>query len=209
MEQFDFSRRHLIKGSLGAFAGMAGLMADADAQEAGDDDAKVFEEIRVVLDRTAELFNTQQSVIELWDREDAQPYYIAEEIREPIVGWDALSAYMDPARKRMLDTFRWGYSNLRVRSLCPDIALALFDHWFEILIVGEHQVPRAGFDRVLAMYRKRADGWKQILYAQCPYGPYDYVQALRERAVSPDFEEFRAKTKKISGNQWEIGGQSP
>jgi hypothetical protein len=105
---------------------------------------------------------------------------------------------MHPARKRMLDTFRWGYSNLRARYLCPDIALALFDHWFEILIVGDNQVPRAGFDRVLAIYRKRPEGWKQILYAQCPYGPYDYVQALRERAVSPDFEEFRARSKEAA-----------
>lgn len=195
MEQFDLTRRHLMQGSLGAFAGLAAVMTDLDAQEPDAADSEIFAEMTAVLDRTAELFNSQKSVIELWDTDDAQPYYIAEEIREPIVGWDALNAYMDPARKRMLDTFRWGYSNLRARLLCPDIALALFDHWFEILIVGENQVPRAGFDRVLALYRKRPDGWKQILYAQCPYGPYDYVQALRERAVSPDFEEFRARTK--------------
>jgi hypothetical protein len=200
MEPFEFNRRHVMKSSLGVLAGLAGAMTELDAQASDKVDAVLYEEITAVLDRTAELFNTQQSVVELWDQDDSLPYYIAEEVREPIVGWDALNAYMDPARKRMLDTFRWGYSNLQARYLCPDIALALFDHWFEILIVGDHQVPRAGFDRVLAIYRKRPEGWKQILYAQCPYGPYDYVQALRERAVSPDFEEFRAKTKEAAND---------
>jgi hypothetical protein len=198
MEQFELNRRHLMQGSLGMLAGLASTITDLDAQASSEVDTELLIEITAVLDKTAELFNSQQSVMELWDRDDTQPYYIAEEIREPIVGWDALNAYMHPARKRMLDTFRWGYSNLRARYLCPDIALALFDHWFEILIVGDNQVPRAGFDRVLAIYRKRPEGWKQILYAQCPYGPYDYVQALRERAVSPDFEEFRARSKEAA-----------
>jgi hypothetical protein len=177
------------------FAGLAGTITELEAQEATDIDSDVVVEIEAVLDRTAELYNSQQSVKELWDKDDSEPYYIAEELREPIVGWDALNHYMNPERRSMLDTFRWGYSNLRARLLCPDIALALFDHWFEILIVGDDQVPRAGFDRVLAIYRKREDGWKQILYAQCPYGPYEYVQELRERAVSPDFESFREQTK--------------
>jgi len=195
MNPFELNRRDVMTGSLGVLAGLAGTMTDLGAQEPGETDPKLFEEMTAVLDRTAELFNTQQSVMELWDQDDTLPLYVAEELRKPIIGWDELRAYMHPARKRMLDTFRWGYSNLTARYLGPDIALALFDHWFEILIVGENQVPRAGFDRVLAIYRKRPEGWKQILYAQCPYGPYDYVQALRERAVSPDFEEFRRKTK--------------
>jgi hypothetical protein len=169
MEQFELNRRHLMQGSLGMLAGLASTITDLDAQASSEVDTELFKEITAVLDKTAELFNSQQSVMELWDRDDTQPYYIAEEIREPIVGWDALNAYMHPARKRMLDTFRWGYSNLRAR-----------------------------FDRVLAIYRKRPEGWKQILYAQCPYGPYDYVQALRERAVSPDFEEFRARSKEAA-----------
>ena len=199
MEQLEFNRRHLMQGSLGVLAAAMATGMDADASD--HTDGKLHEEITAVLDRTAELFNTQQSVMELWDQDDALPLYVAEELRKPIIGWDELRAYMAPERKRMLDTFRWGYSNLTARYLGPEIALALFDHWFEILIVGENQVPRAGFDRVLAIYRKRPTGWKQILYAQCPYGPYDYVQALRERAVSPDFEEFRRKTKEAAKEQ--------
>ena len=196
MTQDNVDRRLLMQGSLGAFAGLAAFATDANAQTQGDADPEVFAEIDAVLKRTEELYNSQQSVKELWDEDDPSPYYLAEEIREPIVGWDVLNHYMtNPERRRILDTFRWGYSNLRVRLLCPDIALALFDHWFEILIAGEDRVPRAGFDRVLAMYRKRPSGWKQFLYAQCPYGPYEYVQELRERAVRPDFEEFRAKAK--------------
>ncbi len=200
MTQHDVDRRLLMQGSFGAFAGLAAFATDLHAQDSSGADAEAYAEIDAILKKTEELYNTQQSVKEIWDEEDPNPFYVAEELREPIVGWDALNHYMNPERRGMLDTFRWGYSNLRVRLLCPDISLALFDHWFEILIARDGQVPRAGFDRVLAMYRKRPEGWKQFLYAQCPYGPYEYVQELRERAVRPDFEEFRARTKSINDN---------
>ena len=50
--------------------------------------------------------------------------------------------------------------------------------------------PTAGFDRCLTIFRKKPDGWKHILYAQCPLGPDTYIRTLRQKIVQPDFKAF-------------------
>ena len=88
--------------------------------------------------------------------------------------------YWNPGRK-VLDAFRWEFSNLKVKALAPDLTLAIFDHFYEIALgVGPPSPPTAGFDRCLAIFRKKPEGWRHILYAQCPLGPDTYVRALRE-----------------------------
>jgi hypothetical protein len=85
-----------------------------------------------------------------------------------------------------------------VKALAPGVVLALYDHWFEIKIKvpGPVGVPRAGFDRVLSIYNRRDDGWRQSLYAQCPLGPDTYVRAMLEKLVQPDFREWYDQLKK-------------
>ena len=94
----------------------------------------------------------------------------------------------------MLRAFRWQFSNLHVKALAPDLALALFDHFYELeLAIGPPTPPTAGFDRCLAIFRRKPDGWKHILYAQCPLGPDTYLKTLRQKIVEPDFREFRER----------------
>jgi len=153
-------------------------------------------EIDAILKKTEECWNSQNwhHMIELWDEDDPEPIYVAEELYQPMIGWDIIRPYFRPPGKG-LEAFRWGYSNLFVKQLAPDIALALFSHWFELKLAHGQTQPRAGFDRVLALYRKKSDGWKQIMYAQCPLGPDTYVRALCEKIVQPDFAEFAERAK--------------
>jgi hypothetical protein len=146
-----------------------------------------------VLEQTAALWNSQQfhRLKEVWDADDPEPWYVPEEIPEPFFAWPALERYWNPGRK-VLDAFRWQFSNLKVKALAPDLTLAIFDHFYEIAVaVGRPSPPTAGFDRCLTLFRKKPEGWRHILYAQCPLGPDTYVRALRERIVSPDFEAYR------------------
>jgi hypothetical protein len=80
--------------------------------------------------------------------------------------------------------------------LGEDLAIALFNHYYEIQLIFGPQEPTAGFDRVLALFRKTDEGWRHILYAQCPLGPESYVRALRKKIVSPDFNEFTETLEK-------------
>ena len=44
----------------------------------------------------------------------------------------------------------------------------------------------------LWLFRRKPEGWRHILYAQCPLGPDTYVRALRQRIVRDDFAAFAA-----------------
>jgi len=157
-------------------------------------DPELFTAIDKVLKRTEQIWLSQEwwrLPEEIWDREDPSPIYIAEELYNVMVGWETLDRYIFPPKKG-LDAFRWGYSNLFVKYLAPGVALALYDHWFEIKIraPGPIGIPRHGFDRVLSIYNLRDDGWRQSLYAQCPLGPDTYARRMAEKLVGDDWQEF-------------------
>lgn len=44
------------------------------------------------------------------------------------------------------------------------------------------------------------EGWRQILYAQCPLGPEAYVRAVREMIVEPAFNTFRIRVANQKSN---------
>lgn len=157
---------------------------------------EVFDAIDAVLNTTRDIWNSQDfgRLKEVWDANDPEPWYVPEEIETPFYSWPELEKYWNPGRK-VLQGFRWDYSNLRVKQLAPDLALAIFDHFFEIQLIFGPQEPTAGQDRVLTLFRKTPDGWRHILYAQCPLGPENYVRMLRRSLVRPDFEEFKEGLK--------------
>jgi len=152
----------------------------------------VFDDIYAVLEQTREIWNSQDfaRLKEVWDANDPEPWYVPEEIEQPFFSWAQLERYWNPGRK-VLKGFRWDFDNLRVKMLCDDLAIALFDHFYEIQLIYGPKEPTAGFDRVLTLFRKTPEGWRHILYAQCPLGPEAYVRALRKTIVRPDFDEFR------------------
>jgi len=172
------------------------LFAGEDNSKKTDAPAKdIVAEITEVLVQYEAIWNSQefQRLKELWDTDDPEPYYVPEEIEQPIIGWPALERYWNPrpGGRKILEAFRWGFSNVRAKLIAPDLALCIFDHRFEMKIVGNRNKPRSGFDRCVAIFRKKPEGWRFILYAQCPLGPETYVRTLLEKNVSPDFEEFR------------------
>jgi hypothetical protein len=208
-ETNELDRRDLFAGALGALL-IAGAAQGADTQPWYRDkakegvyppcDEKLRAEIDAVLKRTEAIWNAQEwwrLPDEVWDRDDASPMYVAEELYDVMIGWPTLDKYIFPPKKG-LEAFRWGYCNLWVKELAPGLALALYDHWFEIKIraPGPIGTPRAGFDRVLSIYRHKGEqGWRQSLYAQCPLGPDTYIRRALEKLVRPDFAGFAADVR--------------
>ena len=171
--------------------GGAGALGLGDPANAGGHD-ELHSQIEAVLRETEAIWNSQQfhRLKEVWDADDPEPWYVPEEIETAFRSWPEIDRYWNPGRK-VLDAFRWKFSNLHVKRLAPDLALALFDHFYEIKVaIGRPEPPTAGFDRCLTIFRLKPEGWRHILYAQCPLGPDTYVRALRQRIVSPDFAEF-------------------
>jgi hypothetical protein len=194
---------------LGLALAMGGLFAASEQASAGGHFTpppmdipssapdEVFAAIDKVLQRTREIWNSQDfgALKEVWDASDPEPWYIPEEVEQPFFSWPQLEKYWNPGRK-VLKGFRWDYDSLRVKMLGEDLAIALFNHYYEIQLIFGPQEPTAGFDRVLALFRKTDEGWRHILYAQCPLGPESYVRALRKKIVSPDFNEFTETLEK-------------
>jgi hypothetical protein len=194
-------RREAINLML-ALGGVAGLITDTQA--GGHQSAKsraaipssaspeVFNAIDKVLQETKRIWNSQEfhKLKDVWDANDPEPWYVPEEIEIPFYSWAELENYWNPGR-RVLKGFRWDFDNLRVKELAPDLAIAIFDHFYEIQLIFGPQEATAGLDRVITLFRKTDDGWRHILYAQCPQGPEAYVRTLRKSLVRPDFDEFR------------------
>ncbi|MEO8445156.1 MAG: hypothetical protein ABI567_09145 [Gammaproteobacteria bacterium] len=183
----------LAVGGLSAAGFVDGAVEDG-SPGGGD---RLWTEIDAVLRTTEEIWNSQHFVRlkDVWDGDDPEPWYVPEEIETPFRSWPELEKYWNPGR-RVLRAFRWKFSNLHVKSLAPDLALALFDHFYEIdVAIGPPTPPTAGFDRCLAIFRRKEDGWKHILYAQCPLGPDSYIKALRQKIVQPDFKAFSDRTE--------------
>lgn len=171
---------------------LGGVAAGLPAAAASGSSGPLWTEIDAVLKKTEEIWNSQHffRLKDVWDADDPEPWYVPEEIVTPFRSWPEIEKYWGPPR-RVLRAFRWKFSNLQVKSLAPDLALALFDHFYEIdLAVGPPTPPTAGFDRCLALFRRKPDGWKHILYAQCPLGPDTYIKVLRQKIVQPDFKAF-------------------
>jgi hypothetical protein len=177
----------------GVAAGLPAVAAGGGSGAAAP--GQLLAEIDAVLKKTEEIWNSQHffRLKDVWDADDPEPWYVPEEVETPFRSWPEIEKYWGPGR-RVLRAFRWKFSNLHVKSLSPELALALFDHFYEIEVaVGPPTPPTAGFDRCLALFRRTPDGWKHILYAQCPLGPDTYIKALRQRIVQPDFREFSDK----------------
>ena len=198
-EQTDISRREamtlglLLAGGLMSESSKAGGHLSAGPKgPRGPGDPALYQEIFDLLQETENIWNSQQfyRLKEVWDADDPEPWYVPEEIPEPFFSWPPLEKYWNPGRKT-LEAFRWEFSNLRVKALADDLALAIFDHFYEFQVAAPGQEPSAGFDRCLTIFRKKPEGWRHILYAQCPYGPESYVRMLRKNMVKPDFGAFR------------------
>lgn len=191
------------RAAMGLLLALGGLAAAGPAGAGGHvgrrrppppvDKGPLYQEIEAVLEQTRDIWNSQDfgRLKEVWDADDPEPWYVPEEVEQPFFSWGQIEEYWNPGRKT-LDAFRWDFSNLRVKLLCDDLALAIFDHFYEIaLAVGPATPPTAGFDRCLALFRRKPEGWRHILYAQCPLGPDTYLRALRQRIVRDDFADFR------------------
>ncbi|MDG2242161.1 MAG: hypothetical protein P8L66_01580 [Rhodospirillaceae bacterium] len=56
--------------------------------------SSIFDDVTTTLDTLCTCWTNmdQPAIRDLWDPEEAEPYFLPQEIREPIIGWDKLTA---------------------------------------------------------------------------------------------------------------------
>jgi ketosteroid isomerase-like protein len=151
-------------------------------------------DLQAWLDAYAEVYNRQDypALLKLWDHDDPDVIYMAEEIDPPMHGWPKLNAYFNPRPGvQVLDGIRNRYSEVRARYLAPDLALATYKLEFDIKV--KNMKPMSSWDRVMAVFRRKDGQWKMVAYGEAPMAPLTMVRRMLERAVPEDFTDSLGK----------------
>ena len=159
--------------------------------------AELNAELEETIMAMADRWNSQDysTVLEMWDQDEAVPFYLAEEQAGWFIGWPALRGYLDPEQPNpVIEGMRLLPSNIRAKSIAPDLAIAVWDLHFEMKMRGSRPI---GEDvRVSGVFRKKPEGWRFIHYAESPQAPMVYIEKLFQQDVLPDFAEFLEQSKK-------------
>jgi hypothetical protein len=149
----------------------------------------------VVLD-TAARWNSQDyaTVLELWDPDEPYPTYLAEEQAQWFVGWDRLNDYLDPPRPNpIIEAIREEMSNIQVKQIGPDLAIAIWEMRFHMKRVMANAIGESV--RVSAVLRNTDDGWRYIHWAESPKTAMVYIEDLFEKDKDDDWDEFFEEAK--------------
>ena len=121
---------------------------------------------------------------ELWDPDEPEPIYVAEELLEPAVGYPAIEAYWAKSTAT-IDRAKIRTAKLRVRSIAPGIALAFYAmHWNVAMADGRVM---GGNVRTSALFRETPQGWRFFHYVEAPLANLVQVRQANEAQVDPDF----------------------
>jgi hypothetical protein len=137
------------------------------------------------IERTLELYRTCWERLDfaglrqLWDPDEPEPTYLAEESSSVLFGWEAIEEYWSATRAatRCIRIETWG---LRTRLVAPGLATAVY----EMRWVGEfagYARPIGGDTRVTAIFRHVDGAWRFIHYVEAPLAPIAYFKRFYER----------------------------
>ncbi|MBT8422513.1 MAG: SnoaL-like domain-containing protein [Gammaproteobacteria bacterium] len=166
-------------------------------------DAEVSEGVTKTLLETEKRWNSQDfaTILELWDEDQAFPTYIAEEQAQWFVGWERLRGYLDPPRPNpAIEALRMEYYDIQVKQIAPDLAIAIWYLHFEMKTIGS--APIGEEVRASGVFRKKADGWKWIHYAESPITAGVFLENLMETQVRDDWDEFYEDAKEKKKEIW-------
>jgi len=175
-----------------------------------DIDPEVEAAVRAVIHDTAKRWNSQDfaSLLELWDPDEPYPTYLAEEQSQWFIGWERLRAYLDPPRPiPAVEAIREEMSDIRVKQIAPDLAIAVWYMHFEMKVIASN--PIGENIRVSAVLRKTPDGWRYIHWAESPKTAMVYIEDLFERDVAPGWDEYYEGARQRKREVWRAKSQKP
>ncbi|MBL8201995.1 MAG: nuclear transport factor 2 family protein [Chromatiales bacterium] len=162
-----------------------GLMAEQSIpMEPARNQSMLDAEITAFLARYADAYNREDytTLLGMWDQDDPDAFYMAEEIDPPMHGWKTIRAYF--SRGGVLDGIRNEYSNVRAHYVAPDVAVATYRLRFDIKVKNMQAL--SSFDRIMAVFRRKDGEWKMIAYAEAPQAPLTMIRKALKTSKSLD-----------------------
>ncbi|MDE0800523.1 MAG: hypothetical protein OSB02_07270 [Rhodospirillaceae bacterium] len=124
----------------------------------------------------------------LWDPDEQNPFYIAEEVADPMYGWDVIEPYWK-ASERLLLKFSIRTWNLKCKTISDThVVMNFIMHW-DGLIKGMEDAPLGLNVRVSAIVKRTHAGWRFCHYVESPLGAFPYLKATYVANVDPGFME--------------------
>lgn len=123
---------------------------------------------------------------ELWDPAETDPFYIAEEVTDPMYGWDVIEPYWR-ASEELLLKFTIRTFDLKCKLLSDNLAAMNFMMHWNGLIKGMEDAPLGLDVRVSAIVRSTDAGWRFCHYVESPLGAFPYLKATYVNNVDPGF----------------------
>ena len=158
---------------------------------------------------TEKRWNSQDfaTLLELWDEKEQFPTYLAEEQSQWFVGWERMNEYLNPPKANpVVEAIREEYSDIQVKQIAPDLAIAIWYMHFEMKTIASKPI---GEDiRVSAVLRNTDDGWKYIHWAESPKTAMVYIEDLFEKDVAPGWDEFYEQAKADKKAVWQRKSQA-
>lgn len=147
----------------------------------------LYDEISAFLDVYFAAWNAYDvpAMTALWDEDEDQPVYLAEEC-DPHIGWDAILGYWGVDRSKSERLVSW--HNLVANAAAPGLAVVLIDANWSTYIPGSRLYPKpfGGPVRITAALRKKTDGWRLFHYVEAPLASIVQLRRAHEDAVEPE-----------------------
>ncbi len=160
-----------------------------------DHDPNLVSEIEALLRETEDAWNSQDFYrwLDLWDAEDARPFYLAAEEKDFFLKREQLEKYLDPnGAAQVTEAIRVTFTNVSARWLADDLAFAAYHMSSEMKLVFAPK-PFSSKLRATSIVRRKPEGWRYVCYTEAFQSPTMYFQGLNEAAVPDDYAEYYAR----------------
>ncbi len=121
----------------------------------------------------------------IWDTSDLQPFYLPEEVDQPLRDWDAIHAYWDKTMQ-MIPRLKMRIWDLEAVLVSEDLAWVSYQFHWDAIAKG-YDKPVGADNRAVALFRRLPEGWRICRYVEAPLAPILYMRKLYENSVDEDF----------------------
>ena len=121
----------------------------------------------------------------LWDTSDPEPFYLPEEVDQPLRDWDAIHAYWNKTME-LIPRLKMRIWDVKADPVSDDLAWVSYQFHWDAVAEG-YDKPVGADNRAVALFRKLPEGWRICRYVEAPLAPILYMRKLYENSVEADF----------------------
>ena len=128
---------------------------------------------------------------DLWDTEESEIYYLAEEMDEPFLSFEEVKSYWR-ATSQIIHKLHIDLSDINCRLLTSEIGVATFRMHVDAVMMGfelQGFKPIGSDVKVTVIMRRRHERWGFIHYMEAHLGALPFLRRIYNQNVRTDFAD--------------------